>query len=97
MNRQRVEVVRGDDLVRERWVFTVFDFPMVLLEYFGGEERKTRRHKWRATRKYERLGVRRGPYYEGMIITEEPEIPEDVVVEAVKKLGERLEFQVWTR
>ena len=91
---QRIEVSRStSDLTRKRWEFTLFDFPKVYLEYYGEEERTTKRHKWRAPKRYTRQNP--GRVYEGMVIKEEPEVPADVVAEVLKKYAELLEFCKW--
>ena len=91
---QRIEVSRSTgDLTRKCWEFTILDFPKVYLEYYGEEERKTKRHKWRAPKKYTRQNP--GRVYEGVIIREEPKVPADVVAEALAKFAEQLEFCVW--
>jgi len=89
---QRIEISREtSDLTRKLWVFTILDFPKFHLEYYGEEERKTKRHKWKAP----------GPTYHRLermrhgTINEEPEVPADVLEEALAKFAEQLEFKVW--
>jgi len=88
----RIQVLRStDDLTRRCWEFTILDFPKVHLEYYGEEERATRRHKWKSVGDiYTRLDHRRHGS-----IKEEPEVPADVVEEALAKFAEQLEFRVW--
>lgn len=89
-----VEVARGEDPLKRRvWTFVILDFPRVHLEEYAEQERPSKRHKWRTKAHYTRLSYRG----EGEVIREEPEVPEDVLKEAVGKYRERLEFKVWGR
>ena len=90
----KAQVVRViDDLNRERWEFSLWDSPKAYLETYAVDERKTKRHKWRTKAAYERLGSGRTAHYE--IIREEPEVPQDVIDEAMEKLRGQLVFSRW--
>ena len=47
-----------DDFTREIFTFIMFESLKFYLDYFALEERKTKRHKWRVTRFYDRLEKR---------------------------------------
>ena len=87
----RMEIVREEGPLRRRvWTFTVLDFPKVILDGYSVQERATKRHKWRALDEgyYARLGRVRSP---------EPEVPDDVVEDALQAYREMLVFEVWSR
>lgn len=93
----KVQIVRdgAGDLEREVWEFMVMDFPRVVLESHMHERRESKRHKWVAYRGYMRLAFNR--YSVVKWETTPPEVPEDVVTEALDVLAERLVFKKGTR
>lgn len=92
----RVEVERrSDDLRRRVWEFALFDFPRVVLDVYREEDRPSTRHrKWRTLRRYQRL--RYGNFH-GEKIREEPEVPGDVLEEALERYREQIAFARWER
>ena len=83
---------------QKSWTFVVMDTPRALtvyLESYSEEYRGFRKRKWVAQRAYHRIAVNRwsGP----SIIPEEPEVPEDVLGQAMAQLRARLTFKKWTR
>lgn len=86
----RVEVIREEGpLRRQVWTFTILDFPKVILDLYSVQGRASKRHKWRVLEgDYCRLGRGRPP---------EPEVPDDVVEDALQAYREQLVFEVWRR
>ena len=92
---ERITVTREtDELHRQQWVFTTFNLPAIHLEEYAEEARKTKRHKWRVegNQVYSRLF---GSRFQGLKV--EPEIPQDVIDEALDAARAMIGFQVWER
>lgn len=94
--RVEVEHLGEGGLERELWVFEVLRFPQVVLEHYGQYARKTKRHKWRmAGDRYDRLHVDR--HEPGNRLKEEPDVPEDVMNEAMQLMRDKMKFEKWSR
>lgn len=79
---------------REVWEFTVLDYPTVHLEFYGKQERKTPRHGWKSKTSYHRLHMDRNRDV-GDRLKEEPEVPEDVLEEALEQVRSKITFKTW--
>lgn len=98
MTRPITVTREGEDLSREVWRFAFITMGgelLVTLDEYEPQARATKRHKWKkAGPGYYRLG---GAHMERPFLTEEPEIPEDVVEEAVEGFRSRIEYKRWYR
>jgi len=93
--KNRITVTRRekDGLRQQVWDFTLFDLPAIYLENYVLEERETGRHKFRPVQVYNRLSGGRAHF--ATIIKEEPEVPKDVLEEAIAKVQKMIGFRVW--
>lgn len=88
MGTQDITVERlSGDLARRIWQFTLYDLPRIRLSFYGEQERATRRHKFRSKKSYSRLDPR------SHNIREEPDVPDDVIEEAIEQVFSRIEFR----
>ena len=82
----RVEIIRGTGLERERWNFVLYaDYSgdRVFFQDYYKEYRPTKRHNWRVSLYWERVGSRTS-------VKTPPAIPPDVEQEARAQLIEQL-------
>jgi hypothetical protein len=77
-----IEIIRqSDDLNRQVWQFDFMDYynkPLVVLNYYRLQSRPTKRHNWRNSEYWERLG--RG----SSLKMDEVPLPDDVKQEALQ-------------
>lgn len=83
---RRIAVYRGGDLDRLYWFFDMIDATLVLDQH-GRSTRETKRHRFKDEARYSRLT--RSPGGRGWVT---PEIPADVVEEALAKAREQITF-----
>lgn len=81
---------------REVWEFSVLRYPDVHLEFYGKQSRKTPRHGWKSTTSYHRLHIDRNANV-GTRLKEEPEVPEDVLAEALEQVRSKITFKPWKK
>lgn len=82
-----------DDLSAERWLFYFDERNLSLCaDYYYVLKRPSKRHTWKIHRSYERLG-RRNSTTPGRI--EQPPLPEDVKIEAVKTFLSGIKVCMW--
>lgn len=94
----RVAIVERQHSKTERdvWEFSVLRYPDVHLEFYGKQSRKTPRHKWVSSTSYYRLGMDRNSNV-GTRIPAEPEVPEDVLAEALEQVRSKITFKPWKK
>ena len=92
----RIVVARAEsDLVRHVWFFAVID-NMVVLDSYNHEARASRRHKFRPTRSYGRLGTHRA-FEDARMSEDDVPTPKDVFDEALDKARAQLKVGLWKR
>lgn len=85
-NFRPITVNRGDDLDRLYWFFYMIEATLVLDQH-GRSTRETKRHRFKDEVRYSRLD--RSPWGRGWVT---PEIPADVVEEALARAREQITF-----
>jgi hypothetical protein len=90
-----VERVSEDNLSRVIYRFYCSDLVTYLDEIIE-ESRPTRRHGWKGQTVYSRLYFYRGTSNTQSSARVEPEVPEDVISEAVALIRSRVAFKKWS-
>jgi len=91
----RIEIINNlEELKRERFIFWINDFYIILNDYFLEGKESKRKRKWENIKRYSRIGDLRMESYKTEILKEIPIISENIKDLVMKEINSKLRFKL---